>query len=79
MDRYKTPTGGRSKSRGAFSKVVPIDAITESEETNEDRRASRHVNFNINRVIQEEETSRERSSKRPKSAVSQRKITPRTV
>ncbi len=58
MDRYKTPTGGRSKSRGAFSKVVPIDAMMPESEDTDDRRtmqtSNRHVNFNINRVIQED-------------------------
>lgn len=48
MDRYKTPMG-RSKSRGGFSKVVPIDALNLSDP--EDNGRNRQVNFNINRVV----------------------------
>jgi hypothetical protein len=53
FERYKTPVGGRSKSRSVFSKVVPIDAMRtdEEEEQYQEEERKRHVNFNINRVV----------------------------
>ena len=51
LDRYRTPMG-RSKSRAqsrGFSKVVPMN--TEEYQGYEDE-GRRHVNFNVNRVVQ---------------------------
>ena len=54
LRRYKTPVGGRSKSRG-FSKVVPMN------EVERDDSRKRHVNFKINRVIGDSQESDDES------------------